>query len=62
MNTRGRIRKDQSPFDYSHIENPEYRDIREERSHGSSANDGQTSDVTSLRQCPEFLDLAWLLQ
>lgn len=47
INTRGRIRKENGPFDYSLIENPEYRDLREERSHASSVNDGNTSDVIS---------------
>lgn len=49
INTRGRIRKDQAPFDYSSIENPEYRDLREERSHASSMNEGHTSDVTTFQ-------------
>ena len=57
INTRGRIRKDQGPFDYSQIENPEYRDLREEQSHASSVNDSHASDVSSYIPDGRIIDL-----
>lgn len=52
MSTRGRIRKDQPPFDYSRTENQEFSETREDRSNISSGAEEPNSEVSSFAKNP----------
>ncbi len=52
MSTRGRIRKDQPPFDYSRTENQDFSETREERSNVTSGNEDPNSEVSYFTANP----------